>query len=87
MNLHDTKSKKVILQAYGKPVTNLAAADFSIAGNAFKVKNDNENRVQLEVKYFGSTVWVSTYFLPGWNEDVIIAIKQNALVSNLLYTE
>ena len=87
MNLHDTKSKKVILQAYGKPVTNLAVADFSIAERQFIIKNDNADRVLLEVKYFCETAWVSTYFQPGWNPDILIAIKQNALISNLLYSE
>jgi hypothetical protein len=87
MQLHDTKGKKVILQAYGVPVTNLATANFTLIGNAqFVVKNDNADRVQLEVKYFGTTVFVPTYFQPGWNPDVLIAIKQNTGVSNLLYS-
>lgn len=87
MNLHDTKSKKVILQAYGKPVINLETGDFSISGRQFVIKNDNDDRVALEVQYAGETSFVSTYFQPGWNPDVIVAIKQNALVSNLLYSE
>lgn len=88
MVLHDTKGNEVILQAYGKPVTNLSSANFTLSNNKhFVVKNDNEERVALEVKYVGSNTFVSTYFQPGWNPDVIWAIKQNAGVSNLLYSE
>lgn len=88
MILHDTKGRRVILQAYGKVITGLAAADFQLTNlAAFKVKNDNEDRVLLEVKYADSNEFVSTYFMPGWNEDLIVAIKKNAAVSNLLYTE
>ena len=88
MILNYTIRRTVILEAYGKVIAVLADADFQLTNSAaFKVKNDNEDRVLLEVKYADSNEFVSTYFMPGWNEDLVVAIKQNAAVSNLLYTE
>ena len=88
MILHDTKGHRVILQPRGKQITGLADNDFVLPNNAaFVVKNDNDERVAVEVKYEGTTVFVPTKLDTGWNEDLIIAIKQNALVSNLLYSE
>ena len=71
---------------YGSPITNLASADF-IMEEGFLVKNDNDNAVELDVKYIGDPTgtWVTTKFQPGWNPDVLVAIKQTANGGTLLW--
>jgi len=87
MNIQDKDGKTVILQPTAKPVTDLATKNFKKKNSdCFIIKNDNENRVLLSVRYLGQIEFVSTYFLPGWNEDTIVEIESNAVVANLLYS-
>lgn len=67
-------------------VDGLSDGDFTLPGNIpFKIKNDNEEAVSLEVKPAGLGKWVLTNFHPGWNIEIVVAIKQNALVTNLIW--
>jgi hypothetical protein len=68
-------------------VTNLAAADFKIAGvkgpELFLVKNDGTDTVSLEVKIAKGDTFIATNFAPGWNPELVREIKLNAAALSL----
>lgn len=68
-------------------VNNLGVADFSLPGNAlFMLKNDGPAQVELEVKLANNDAWIATKFDPGWNPEILKAIKTNASADiNLKY--
>jgi hypothetical protein len=68
-------------------VANLAVADFSLPDNAlFMLKNDGPAQIELEVKLANSDAWILTKFDPGWNPEILKAIKINASADiNLKY--
>lgn len=64
-------------------VTNLDTADFTLTGNEiFVVKNDNEAAVTLEVMPADGDAYVSTSFAPGWNMELVKAIKTNTTITS-----
>lgn len=81
----DFKIDNIIMQiGNAEAVPGISAADYAPTTDIpFLVKNDGTDNVTLEVKYANGTAWVSTVFQPGWNPDVIKAIKTNAATLNL----
>lgn len=68
-------------------ITNLAVADFALPGNAlFMLKNDGPAQIELEVKLADSDEWILTKFDPGWNPEILKAVKINVSADiNLKY--
>jgi hypothetical protein len=68
-------------------IANLAVADFALAGSAlFMLKNDGPAQVELQVKLANSADWITTKFDPGWNPEILKAVKTNASADiNLKY--
>lgn len=60
--------------------------NFVMDGYPFQVKNDRETAVTLEVLPFGNydrdnpsnNQWVTTTFAPGWNPEMLVAIKASS---------
>lgn len=62
----------------------ISTEDFSLSnGGVFCLKNDNADSVTLEVKLPHTSEWISTVFQPGWNPEILVAVKAQAGVSNL----
>lgn len=62
-------------------ITNLATANFSLAGKGFGVDNENDDAVFLEVKFMNSDTFINKKFQPGPNPYLIKEIKQNILLT------
>ena len=63
-------------------VLNPALGDFSLSGGQeFYIKNNASEAVVLGVKYAGNAAtddFVDTTILPGWNEDIVVEVEENA---------
>jgi hypothetical protein len=67
-------------------VTDLATTDFALPGNLqFNIKNEGTDDVTLEVIPADqeAETFISTKFSPGWNEEIVRKIKQNAVSMTL----
>jgi hypothetical protein len=76
----------VSLQPSPIGVIDISTADFSLASDRpFLIKNDGTDAVELTVVGAGSTTPVTTKFKVGWNEDLVISVAEDALISDLVY--
>ncbi len=72
-------------------VTNLATQDFAPVKDDgaplfFLIKNDGPAQVELEVKMMKGTAWIATKFDPGWNPELVQAVRTNVSADiNLKY--
>lgn len=78
-----TRSNEVVSAQIGKmgAITGLQDGNFSLEGGMpFNIKNDGEEQVELEVKLAGDETdsFVSTVFYPGWNPEIVNAVKQTS---------
>ena len=63
-------------------ITDLGTADFTLSGNkVFVIKNENEDAVSLEVMPADGTAYVATKFYPGWNMELVKAVKTNTTLT------
>lgn len=87
MIIHNQNHSEVSMQVskFGA-VTNLASENFSLAGaQPFLIKNDGTENVTLEVMPNHGTAYVSTVFQPGWNPEIVKAIKKTSEGGTLLW--
>ena len=64
-------------------ITNLGTADFTLSGNkVFCIKNENDDAVSLEVKPADGSDYVATKFNPGWNIELVKAVKTNTVLTS-----
>lgn len=60
--------------------------NFVMDGYPFQVKNDRDTAVTLEVLPYGNfdrdnpsnSQWVTTNIAPGWNPEILVAIKASS---------
>lgn len=79
--MNNTRSDQVVSAQIGKmgAITGLQDGDFSLEGNMpFNIKNDGVQQVELEVRLAGDKTgtFVSTVFYPGWNPEIVSAVRQ-----------
>ncbi|MBN2660803.1 MAG: hypothetical protein JXR54_06010 [Tannerellaceae bacterium] len=80
----ETRSGDVVSLQAGmfEAITNLDSADFKLEGEqAFQVKNENDTEVLLEVLPASGTDYVAMKFYPGWNVEIVKAVKQNVVLT------
>ena len=63
-------------------ITDLKTEDFSKEGVAFVIKNENDASIVLEVMPFDGDTFVATKFNPGWNIEIVKAVKTNILLTD-----
>lgn len=76
-----TRSNEVVSAQIGKmgAITGLQDGNFSLDGNIpFNIKNEGLEPVEIEVQLAGNEkgLFVSTVFYPGWNPEIVTAVKQ-----------
>lgn len=63
-------------------ISNLGKKDFQMAdGTAFNIKNDGISAVELEIQLAGNEDFIKTRIEPGWNPEIVKAVKQTSLSS------
>lgn len=78
-----TRSEEVVSAQIGKmgAITGLQDGNFSLEDNMpFNIKNDGMEQVEIEVHLAGDKTdsFVSTVFYPGWNPEIVTAVKQTS---------
>ncbi len=52
-----------------------ASGDFSLDGVEFLIKNNTGAKIELQVKCAKDDEYVTTTIYPGWNPEIVSAIK------------
>lgn len=76
-----TRSNEMVSAQIGKMGVIDVSSDFRLDGNMpFNIKNEGEEEVELDVQLSGDETgtFVSTKFYPGWNPEIVTAVKQTS---------
>ncbi len=79
-----TRSGEGVSAQIGKmgAITGLADGNFSLAdGQCFNIKNDGISAVELEIRLAGNEDFIKTRIEPGWNPEIVKAVKATSLSS------
>lgn len=79
-----TRSGEGVSAQIGKmgAITGLQDGNFQLEdGQCFNIKNDGISAVELEIQLAGNEDFIKTRIEPGWNPEIIKAVKQTSLSS------
>lgn len=80
MNNRDGKQISAQVSKMGEITIN-QGENFVLEGHPFQLKNDSESSVTLQVNLYGMEegTWISTIFYPGWNPEILRAVKADSI--------